>query len=222
MVALKVRTGGSEEPGIIIMELRDTRTETDRDTADELIKVVTADYNDRLEGAASRLDRSSREYWEEKSKKVKKALALIVTNSTTLDDDKKNELRELIVSYRDLLLISEHVFTKDAFEKKIAFFTFNKIDFKKLAKSYNHDYQEAVKNLYDRLKKSHNNSFGIWLQQLVDKIRINIVSYSPKLSEQARKIEEETRMIHELENTKGILQDYKEQIISLIKWETVG
>ena len=76
--------------------------------------------------------------------------------------------------------------------------------------------------MYEKLKLSHNISFDIWLQQLVNKIRSNIVDYSPKLSEQARKIEEETRMIHDLENTKAILQDYKEQIVSLIKWETIG
>lgn len=205
-----------------LWELKDARTESDKATADKLIKLVTADYNKRLEKAAARLDKNSREYWEENSKNVKRALALIVTNSTTLDEEKKKELRELIISYHDLLFDSEHVFTKDAFEKKVAFFTFNKIDIKKLVKSYNHDYQEAVEQAYGRLKESHNNSFLIWLQQLVDQIRINIVAYSPKLSEQARRIEDETRMIHELENTKAVLQDYKEKIVSLISWETIG
>lgn len=205
-----------------LLELRDARTETDKDTADELIKVVSEDYNARLEKAASRLDKSSREYWGENSRNIKRALALIVTNSTTLDDDKKNELKEIIISYRDLQLDSDHEFTRAAFEKKVGFFTFNKIDLKKLVKSYNQDYQEAISKVYEKLKLSHNISFDIWLQQLVDKIRSNIVDYSPKLSEQARKIEEETRMIHDLENTKAILQDYKDQIVSLIKWETIG
>lgn len=205
-----------------LLELRDARSEADKDTADELIKVVTEDYNIRLEKAAARLDRNSREYWEENSKNVKRALALIVTNSTTLDDDKKNELREIIISYRNLQLESDHEFAKAAFEKRVGFFTFNKIDIKKLVKSYNQDYQEAVRKVYEKLQLSHNISFYIWLQQLVDKIRSNIVDYSPKLSEQARKIEEETRMIQDLESTKAILQAYKEQIISLIKWETIG
>ena len=205
-----------------LWELRDTKTETDKATADEFIQVVTDDYNKRLENAAGRLDKNSRDYWEENSKNVKRALALIVTNSTTLDDDKKNELRELIISYQDLVLDSEHVFSRDAFEKKVAFFTFNKIDIKKLVKSYNHDYQEAVNSIYERIKESHNNSFAVWLQQLVDKIRSNIVAYSPKLSEQARKIEKETRMIYELESTKQILHHYKEQITSLIEWETIS
>ena len=104
------------------MELRDARTEADKDTADELIKVVSEDYNARLEKAASRLDKSSREYWGENSRNVKRALALIVTNSTTLDDDKKNELKEIIISYRDLQLDSDHEFTRAAFEKKVGFF----------------------------------------------------------------------------------------------------
>ena len=205
-----------------LWELRNVRTETDKDTADELIKVVTEDYNARLEKAATRLDQSSREYWEENSKSIRRALALIVTNSTTLDEDKKNELKEIIISYRELQLDSEHVFTRAAFEKKVAFFTFNKIDLKKLVKSYNRDYHEAVTQVYDKLKESHNNSFDKWREQLVAKIRTNIVKYSPKLSERARRIEEETGMIHDLENTRSILQDYKEKIVSFRKWETIG
>ena len=205
-----------------LWELRNVRTETDKDTADELIKVVTEDYNARLEKAATRLDKSSREYWEENSKSIRRALALIVTNSTTLDEDKKNELKEIIISYRELQLDSEHVFTRAAFEKKVAFFTFNKIDLKKLVKSYNRDYHEAVTQVYDKLKESHNNSFDKWREQLVAKIRTNIVKYSPKLSERARRIEEETGMIHDLENTRSILQDYKEKIVSFRKWETIG
>ncbi len=205
-----------------LLELNDVRTETNKATADELIEVVTADYNDRLEAAAYRLNNNSRDYWEENSKKVKRALALIVTNSTTLDEEKKSELKEIIIAYRDLILDSEHVFAKAAFEKRVGFFTFNKIDLKKLVKSYNHDYAAAIEMVYERLKRSHYKSFSIWLQQLVDIIRINIVAYSPRLSEQAQKIEEETRLIKELENTKEILQNYKEQIVSLISWETIG
>ena len=205
-----------------LWELKDARTEIDKATADELIEDVTADYNKRLETAADRLDRNSRYYWEDNSKDIKRALALIVANSTTLDEEKKSELKEIIISYRDLVLDSEHVFAKAAFEKKIAFFTFNKIDLKKLVKSYNKDYVEAINQVYERLKDSHYRSFSIWLEQLVDKIRINIVDYSPMLSEQARKIEEETRIIQELENTKEVLQNYKAQIVALINWETIG
>ena len=205
-----------------LWELKEVRTETDKATADELIEVVTDDYNKRLEAAADRLNNNSRNYWEENSQKTKRALALIVANSTTLDEEKKTELKAIIISYRDLILGNEHVFTKDAFEKRVAFFTFNKIDLKKLVKSYNHDYSEAIIRVYEGLKESHYKSYSIWLQQLVDKIRINIVDYSPRLSEQARKIEEETRTIRELEQTKTILQNYKEQIVSLISWETIG
>ena len=98
----------------------------------------------------------------------------------------------------------------------------HKIDIKKLVKSYNRDYHEAVTQVYDKLKESHNNSFDKWREQLVAKIRTNIVKYSPKLSERARRIEEETGMIHDLENTRSILQDYKEKIVSFRKWETIG
>lgn len=205
-----------------LWRLKEVRTETDKATADELIEMVTADYNDRLELAANRLNENSREYWEENAEQVKEALALIITDSTTLDDEKKAELKEIIISYRDLVLDSEHVFSKDAFEKKLAFFTFNRIDIKKLVKSYNRDYADEIEKVYGGLKASHHKSFSDWLEQLVDTIRINIVDYSPKLSEQARKIEDETRQIRALERTKQILQNYKEQIVSLISWETIG
>ena len=92
---------------------------------------------------------------------------------------------------------------------------------KKLADDYNSKYEEAVNKAYSIRKMSHRHSFAAWLEQLVDEIRTNIVSYSPKLSEQAQRINEEAEIIRELEETKNILIGYREQIASLLSWEAV-
>lgn len=206
-----------------LWELQNAKSEADKDTANALIKFVTDDFNNRLESAAGRMDNSSREYWDENAKDIKKELSQTVAKSNSMDEKKKKELKDLILSYPDLSFHSEHVFHRNDFEAKVAFFfALNRIELKKLVDSYNQDYREAVDAVYERLKDSHKESFNDWLQKLVEKIKSNIVDYSPTLSEQAHKLEEENRKIRDLEKTKQILQDYKKQIVALIDWKPAG
>ena len=47
------------------------------------------------------------------------------------------------------------------------------------------------------------------------------MSYSPKLSEQAQRIADETKKIEELEKTKDMLNGYSEEIQALMGWKVL-
>ena len=148
---------------------------------------------------------------------------MIVAESPTLDDDKKKELEEIIISYGSVKFTDEHVFEKANFERKLNLLghviDLNRLNTRKLTDTYNKDYNNAIRKVYEEIKASHSDSFETWRNQLVNKIRINIVDYSPKLSEKARKIDEETQKIDRLSDTMRLLTNYSDQIQSLISWE---
>lgn len=206
-----------------LKELREVRIKSDKEASDEIIKVVTEDFDNRGDKATSRIDSASREYWQENTERVKTELSMIVAESPTLDDDKKKELEEIIISYGSVKFTDEHVFEKANFERKLNLFgheiALNRLNTRKLTDTYNKDYNNAIRKVYDEIKDSHGDSFETWRSQLVNKIRTNIVDYSPKLSEKARKIDEETQKINRLSNTMRVLTNYSDQIQNLISWK---
>lgn len=208
-----------------VAELHKTKVEIDKETADELIKAVSDDYNGRRGVSIKDIDSSSKQYWERNAEAVKKELSLIVANSTTLDEAKKKELEQIIINYGDIAFDGPHEFEKTIFAKKIwlpgRVINLNKINTKKLTDEYNKLYTATLDSSYEKTKRGHSQSFEAWLQQLVDKIRSNIVSYSPKLSEQAQRIADETKKIEELEKTKDMLNGYSEEIQALMGWKVL-
>ena len=207
-------------------EWHDTKVQADRETAETFLRVMSEDYDNRSDKAEKAIDKASRDYWESRTNEIKSQLSYIVANSATLDDEKKKELEEIIISYESLEFLEEHIFKKADFAKKVwlpgKVIYRNKINTRKLTAVYNKDYEKQVAHVFGALKDSHSNSFTIWLDKLVNKITDKIVDYSPKLSEQAKQIEEETRLIEELESTKHILRHYSDQIQSLMEWKALA
>ena len=214
---------GVKDAWVELRELRDVKIKSDREASDEIIKVVTEDFDVRGANSTAKVDAASRAYWETNTEKVKTELSMIVAESPTLDDDKKKELEEIIISYGSVKFTDEHVFEKASFERKLKLFgheiDLNRLNTRKLTDTYNKDFSNAIQKVYEDIKDSHSDSFETWRNQLVNKIRTNIVDYSPKLSEQARKIDEETQRIDRLSDTIRLLGNYSSQIQDLISWK---
>ena len=206
-----------------VLELREVKIKSDKEASDELIKVVTEDFDNRGDNATANIDAASRDFWEKNTENVKTELSLIVAESPTLDDDKKKELEEIIISYDSVKFTDEHVFEKGNFERKIYLFgqeiDLYRLNTRKLTDTYNKDFSKAIQKVYEDIKDSHGDSFETWRDQLVNKIRTNIVDYSPKLSEQARKIDAEAQKIDKLSDTMRLLANYSDQIQELISWK---
>ena len=206
-------------------ELRETKIKTDKETADELINAITDDFNERADRAVRTVASASRKYWEQNADKIKGELLSIVADSNTLDDDKKGELAEIITSYETVKFKDDQEFEKADFEMKIHFLwmeiDLNRINTKKLTEKYNKDFKEKIGSAMGEIKKKHGSSFDGWCERLINKIRTNIVDYSPKLSEQAKEIEKETQKIEQLEETETTLHHYSEQIEALMDWKVL-
>ena len=115
---------------------------------------------------------------------------------------------------------NNYKFEKETFEVKIWGITVaNKIDTRKLVDSYNKLYCDELKNAFRVLKREHSSDFETWLNALINKIRVNVVDYSPKLSEKANIIYEETKAIDGLKKTQMALRDYSDRIDSLMDWK---
>ena len=95
----------------------------------------------------------------------------------------------------------------------------NRIDTRKLADSYNKLYCEELQNAFRVLKAEHSSDFETWINALINKIRVNVVDYSPQLSEKANRICEETRVIDGLKKTQVTLRDYSDKIDSFMDWK---
>ena len=206
--------------------MREARVEADKETADELIRVMTLDYNNRIEKATKDIEDFSKKLWEKHADDTKDTLLRIVAESTSIDDDKKKELSSIILTYEPVRFDDIHVFEKADFEKKLWLLGqvvyLNKINTKKLTDTYNTDYSDAVERVYGKLKEDHAKSFRRWRDRLVTLLRNNIVNYSPKLSVLAKKIEEETNEINELERTESTLTKYSDEINKLMDWKSLA
>lgn len=206
-----------------LQELREAAIKAKKETSDELLKKITDNFTLRGDSATEHIDYTSRKYWEDNTDTVKRELSMIVAESPTLDEDKKRELEAIIIEYDSVKFTENHVFEKANFEKKLHFMGYEidlyRLNTRKLTDTYNKDYDHAIRKVYKEIKESHSASFETWATQLVDKIRTNIVNYSPKLSEQARKIEAETQKIGKLNETIETLTGYSNQIKKLISWK---
>lgn len=207
-------------------ELREVKTKMDEETADELLALITNDFNERLDKSIRLVASASRKYWEENAEKIKAEQLMLVAESDTLDEDKKKELSEIITTYATVKFKDDQEFEREEFERKIRLLwvtiDLNKINTRKLTEEYNSKFNERIGTATGTIRNKHSRSFDSWCNRLLDKIRTNIVSYNPKLSEQAKQIEEETNKIEQLENTKIILQNYSEQVKGLMDWKTLA
>ena len=205
-----------------IKVFRETKLEADTAAAEELMKFVSDDYNVRLDEAIKAVGENSKVYWLNAVEVIKRGIAFVVANSPTLDDKKKDELAQLILKDEKDMFKNNYKFEKETFEVKIWGITVaNKIDTRKLVDSYNKLYCDELKNAFRVLKREHSSDFETWLNALINKIRVNVVDYSPKLSEKANIICEETKAIDGLKKTQMALRDYSDRIDSLMDWKVI-
>ena len=202
------------------MLYRDTKHEANTAAAEELMKIVSDDYNVRLDDAIKAVGEASKVYWLNAVEVIKRGIAFVVANSPTLDDKKKNELSQLILKDEKEMFKNNYKFEKETFQVKIWGIPItNRIDTRKLADSYNKLYCEELQNAFRVLKTEHSSDFETWLNDLINKIRVNVVDYSPQLFEKANKICEETRAIDGLKKTQATLRDYSDKIDSFMDWK---
>lgn len=208
---------------------KDIRHQIDKTASDNLLEIVTRNYIERLERAHNLLDETSKEYWTNNTENLRRILAKTVTGSEVLTDERREELERIIITYQKLSFpetAAEEIFNKENFEYHVKIFNqvlwqSDHLNVEKLAKSYNTNFANGVKNRYISIEESHRESAHTWIQSLLNEIYSNIVKYSPELSKHANRIQIMTEQIQAWEQRKIKLGEYTEKLCSMMDWKTV-
>ena len=192
---------------------------------DELLREIISDFTKYSEEVRRRLEEESKGYWEDKAIKIKNKLAAVVTESSTLTEERKDELTGIIFDFDDIIFeaSADDVFIKEEFEKGFRFGNFvigksERLNIDKLTKKYNSEMTETIQVIYAKISDSHRQSLKTWKENLISLIRENVVEYNPTLRDQSRIIKETTSKIEELEKRQSQLNQYTENIWKMMDW----
>ena len=200
--------------------------EVDQAAAKDLIQYTNHNFYKQVEFADSKLDAEAQEYWSDCSMTFKGKLSEVVRNSS-LSEEKKYEITELIVAYKKLEfddVDNEDMFKVDEFDYllklgDLKIIKMDKLFLSKLAYSYKNRLSEIVDQLDSNIYDAYLNSFIAWKEKLVNIVRTNIVEYSPELKKQQLSINEETKHIHDMQKRQNRLKIYAEDITEMIAWK---
>lgn len=209
-------------------EFIDARKEIDKATAGKLLEEVTDEFKAHFDKAQRKLDMESRQYWGMKTQQTKDGLIKIVTGTTALTDEKREEISNIIINYGsiDFKNQAEEIFFSEDFSKTIrignvTIVESDKLDILKLENRYNSEMQNRVDEMQNAISVSHEYSFVKWIESLCDTVIENIEEYSPVLRSQVQIIKEETEKIMELETRQKQLGNYAESIRKMMEWKTI-
>lgn len=207
-------------------ELTDAKKEIDKATAEELLKRITSEFKVHFDNAQRKLDMESRQYWGIKTQQTKDELIRIVTGSSALTDEKREELSNIIINYGNIKFVNqaEEIFFSEDFSKTIRLGNLtivetDKLDIRKLENRYNSEMENKVDDMQEAIEVSHRDSFVNWIESLCGTVIDNIEEYSPMLRSQVQIIKEETEKIVELETKQKQLENYAESIRRMMEWK---
>lgn len=195
--------------------------------SDALIESVIIDFTNRLTEVKEAMEDRSEKFWEEKLAKIKDELALTVTESSTLSDERKEELKGIIFDYKDIVYdkSADEIFVRESFEKGLRFgkriiVRDQRLNLEKISRKYNAEFGDSLAELSARIQENFEQSVTNWRERLVSLILNNIVEYNPTLHDQACVISETIQKIKELEERQIKLSRYTEDIRKMMEWKT--
>lgn len=160
--------------------------------SNDLLEMVRNQFDDDVERLSREAEDYSKEYWAEQADTSRRALLDLVSDGSSIDDEKREGLRSIIVDYRNLLLdedlpkISEirHPFDPNRLWKA------------PLRVQYNLELSHRVAKWRSVVEPAHEASFRSWLHELTDKLSLSAVDLNPELR---RKFDSVVNTEHEIE-----------------------
>lgn len=201
--------------------------EIDKETSDELLKIVIDKYKENIIAAQETLSNSIKEHWQQNALSLRNTLIGIITGSDALSSTQREELSNIIMSYQPLSFNddADDVFIKARFLRGnllgIHLIDDEKLNIKKLANSYNNKISKAASEMAEEMNKSCYSSFRAWKESLSAVIEENITEYNPQLRDMSDMIKEETEKIAELEDNQSTIQNSLNAIEELMAWKVL-
>ncbi len=206
-------------------KMQTTEKESDKRSTEEILKHVINSYNDYLNDAQDKLADYLDKYWKEKEYDFKKGMILEITNSDTLSDIQRDELADMIQNYTyiDFNDDAQEAFARKKFLKGqllgIRFREDEKLNIKRLAKSYNAKINKVVDSLSKDMNAHCFEKFSDWKEKLLTEIFANLTEYNSELRQLAELIRFETEELQELASHQRTIKSSLEAIISLMDWK---
>ena len=199
--------------------------ELDQLSSEQILKYVINSYKVNIDDAQEKLSMHLDEYWREKELDFKRALILQITNTDALSDSQREEIADMIQNYdvNNFKEQADSVFVRKRFLKGnllgIRINDDEKLDIKRLARSYNDRIKRIVKDMSQSMNEDCFSQFKIWEEKLLAKINANLTELNPELKSLAEIIRIETENITELENNQTMIQASLDTIKDLMSWK---
>ena len=199
--------------------------ELDQLSSEQILKYVINSYKVNIDDAQEKLSMHLDEYWRKKELDFKRALILQITNTDALSDSQREEIADMIQNYdvNNFKEQADSVFVRKRFLKGnllgIRINDDEKLDIKRLARSYNDRIKRIVKDMSQSMNEDCFSQFKIWEEKLLAKINANLTELNPELKSLAEIIRIETENITELENNQTMIQASLDTIKDLMSWK---
>ena len=205
-------------------ELNKVKDEIKKESFEQLKNYMNEEFNKDFTKKKLFGIETSEAFWQEKCSEFKEKLRNIISGSEGLDDEKKNELEQIILKFEkiDLETPTDAIFKdnnliiyglNEFFEDLLHF------KFKNLAEKYNTALEEQITKMKDIIRSSHENNFNVWKNRLIKTIKDDILNYSPILHEKQKRIDDQQMYIDKLKTKLDKLTVYSNQINDMLKWK---
>ncbi len=207
-------------------QIREQKKESREDAVTGMLEWVISEFDYQLDDIQNRLEERSIDFWERAVVEIKDELAALVTESTTLSEEHRKELSNIIMDYEGIVLEREtaEIFARKNLRKGIRLGLIHLVDTgqlntKKLRRRYNQEISKGKNETRAIIQDSHKASFESWLESLMDSIQENIEELNPTLHDNALNIKESTAVIEKLENQQMLLKHYTNEIRKMMDWK---
>lgn len=205
------------------------RRDVDRQAADLVLAYVRDRFSRGFEVMASDVEVRSKRYWRRAAAEVRAALYETATGSTSLPEEKIQEIGEVIISFPELELSTnaEALFNRSDLEESLRLFNFvliesERLNLRKVRDTYNDQMRTAFRDAVGTARRSHSGSFFSWLDSLMSDINDNITSYNPMLQDYVESIRAHLASVQKHEEILRELDDCLQTVTQLIDWRERG
>lgn len=205
-----------------VNEARKIGFEAEELAADNLIKEIRQRFEDWAHSAEAAFELKSQAYWSDKVGHLKVKTAKTVMESDVLSLEEREELRDVILNFASVSFGDKEnlILNKEEFRKKF-FGIGHRLDTNKLEKKYKNEIIKMKNDFYNEFKKIHRKNYEGWQTSLEDTVISNIIKLNPKLKRQQELIEEDSKILQELEGKMKDLEMYSAEVNSMIDWKDI-
>lgn len=208
-------------------EMDSSRSEIDKATSDEVMKIVVEKYKKSIIDAKEKAGAKTKKHWIDNAETLKNTLVAIITGSDALSVKQREALSEIIINHQGLLIDDEanSIFVKAKYLKG-QFFGFRwssseRLNTKRLANNFNDTIAKSIRAMCDDLNENCYSAFKVWQANLCSVIEENITELNPQLKQIAELIKEETEKINELAENQKTICSSLDAIRELMAWKVL-